>query len=389
MKLHKYILLCLISIGSVTCSDWTEMEREEIDGDNDLNRVIPFIEAQSEADLMPSQRAFYKKLREEYRPSPHVKGFGWFGNWTGKGTNPQNYLKMLPDSVDFVSLWGARGNLSEEQKADLKFFQDIKGGQALLCWICQDIGSAITPEGEDMNTYWIELAKSKGATGNDKEIKNEAAKLYAHAIADTVVKYNLDGFDIDWEPGYGHSGSLATSYAPRSIGPDRYNDEAYWFIKTLRDRFDEFEKDPSRNGRPVLLAMDGEPYCLDSEPSKMIDYYIYQAYREYNEQVVINKINHPHLDNWERKSIITVEFEQNWKEGGSTFYGSKPELEALVGEYESTQLLHYACLDLPSGKRIGGIGTYHMEYDYKNTPEYKWIRLALQVGNTMYPGKFE
>lgn len=390
MKLYKYILFGMMSFGAVACSDWTEVERDTFPEQEEINQLIPLIEAQTEADLTPKQREYFKKLREEYRPSPHVKGFGWYGNWTGKGTNAQNYLKMLPDSVDFVSLWGARGNLSEEQKADLKFFQDIKGGQALLCWICQDIGSAITPEGENMHTYWVNLAKENGATGNEKEIKNEAAKLYAHAIADTVVKYNLDGFDIDWEPGYGHTGTLATSRAHSAIGQDKTNTEAYWFIKTLRERFDEFEKAPERNGRPVLLVMDGEPYCADTETSEMLDHYIYQAYWESTKDAVIRKIQQPHLKDWERKTIITVEFEQNWRIGGTRHYReSNPELRNYVNEGESTQLLEYACMDLPSGLRIGGVGTYHMEYDFKNSPEYKWLRLALYLGNQKYPGKFQ
>lgn len=44
---------------------------------------------------------------------------------------------------------------------------------------------------------------------------------------------------------------------------------------------------------------------------------------------------------------------------------------------------------LPDGRRIGGIGTYHMEYDYANTPPYKWLREALHLGNVVYPGKLD
>lgn len=100
-------------------------------------------------------REYFAQIRE-YRKTPHVKGFGWFGNWTGKGNNAQNYLKMLPDSVDFVSLWGTRGYLSDEQKADLKFFQEVKGGKALLCWIIQDLGDQLTPKGLNATQYWVE-----------------------------------------------------------------------------------------------------------------------------------------------------------------------------------------------------------------------------------------
>lgn len=368
-----FTYMCLATSFFTSCSDWTDAEREMFPEQEEINRIIPFLEAQSEDDLMPSERAYYRKLREEYRPSPHVKGFGWFGNWTGKGTNEQNYLKCLPDSVDFVSLWGARGNFSSEQKADLRFFQEVKGGKALMCWIVQDIGSAITPEGRDPNQYWVqELWQGDPLKG---------AEAYANAIADTIIKYNLDGFDIDYEPNYGHSGTLANR---SEINEKSGNVNMYRFIKTLYDRFQNHERE---TGKAMMLVMDGEPYLCSTETSKMIDHYIYQAYWESSTRAVISKINRTNLTDWERKTIITVEFEQGWRTGGITGYFSaaRPELNSEKGR----QILDYATLDLPSGLRIGGIGTYHMEYDYKNDPPYKWLRRALYYGNQKYPGKFQ
>lgn len=382
MKLNN-ILIGLAALGLAACSDWTDIERETYPEQDNINLYIPLIEAQGEEDLTPAMREHYRQIRE-YRKTPHVKGFGWYGNWTGKGTNAQNYLKMLPDSVDFVSLWGARGNLSAEQKADLKFFQDVKGGKALLCWIIQDIGSAITPEGEDMHSYWLNKANNDAV---------EASKLYAHAIADTIVKYNLDGFDIDYEPGYGHSGTLASRQDISDKSGD--NRKMYWFIKTLYDRFQEHE---AETGKDMLLVMDGEPYKCTTETSQMIDHYIYQAYWESSTNDVISKINRPHLTDWERKTIITVEFEQCWRTGGIhpesqaanwsgryPYYSVRPEFSQQKGG----QIFDYATMDLPSGKRIGGIGTYHMEYDFKNEPEYKWLRTALYYGNQVYPGNYQ
>lgn len=64
----------------------------------------------------------------------------------------------------------------------------------------------------------------------------------------------------------------------------------------------------------------------------------------------------------------------------------RPEINAYP---EGRQIFDYATLDLPDGRRIGGIGTYHMEYDYANTPPYKWLREALHLGNVVYPGKLD
>lgn len=367
MKLLKYIGIGLFAACLAGCSDWTDVEREVYGNQEGLEKYVELIDAQSEADLTPTMREYFRQIREEYRNKPHVKGFGWFGNWTGRGSNAQNYLKMLPDSVDIVSLWGCRGNLSEHQKADLKFYQEVKGGKAMLCWIVQNLGDQMTPPGLNAYEYWV---NEKGG-GNFKE----GVKAYANAICDTIEKYNLDGFDIDYEPGYGHSGNLANS---QEIGPNTgYNTDMYVFIKAMSDRL-----------RPAgrILAMDGQPALLSTETSKLVDYYIYQAYWETNTQSVIYKIQNQWLDNWEAKTIITVEFERGWRTGGVTGYSSNRE--EFNGK-DGAQIFDYATMDLPSGKRIGGVGTFHMEYDYANTPPYKWLRTALYYGNQVYPGNYQ
>lgn len=376
MNLRNYIYIGIAVLGFTACSDWTDTEREVFPEQEEINRFIPLIDAQSEADLMPSQREYYRQLRE-YRMTPHVKGFGWFGNWTGKGTNAQNYLKMLPDSVDFVSLWGTRGRLSDEQKNDLKFFQEVKGGKALLCWIIQDLGDQLTPQGLTATEYWV--------TDKGKGNFQEGVKAYANAICDSIEKFNLDGFDIDYEPGYGHRGTLATS---QTISPTG-NNNMQIFIETLSARL-----------RPAgrMLVMDGQPDLLSTETSKLIDHYIYQCYWERNTSTVINKINKPNLDDWERKTIITVEFEQCWRCGGidpgnnAANWSANQRYTSVRTEFNGkngTQIFDYATLNLPSGKRIGGIGTFHMEYDFANEPSYKWLRTALYYGNQVYPGTFE
>ena len=356
------LFLGIIATTLVGCNKWTETERVTFENQN-VKKLVTLIEAQKESDLNPEYQEYYRKIREEYRNKPHVKGFGWFGNWSGKGDNPQNYLRALPDSVDFVSAWGVRGKLTKEQQIDMEFFQKVKGGKVLLCWIIQGLGDQLTPPKTDAKEFWV---NQKG--GGDF---NEGVKAYANAIADTIEKYNFDGFDIDYEPNYGHSGSLADWRTIQGNHPMQI------FIEALSARL-------KPKGR--MLVMDGQPDLLSTETSKLIDHYIYQAYWERSTGSVMYKIQNEHLDDWERKTIITVEFEQTWKTGGVAGYTSiRPEIQNLK---EGRQILDYATFDLPSGKRIGGIGTYHMEYDYPNTPNYKWLRKALYYGNQKYPGNY-
>ena len=49
--------MCLATSFFTSCSDWTDAEREMFPEQEEINRIIPFLEAQSEDDLMPSERA--------------------------------------------------------------------------------------------------------------------------------------------------------------------------------------------------------------------------------------------------------------------------------------------------------------------------------------------
>lgn len=362
----KYALVAAMALASVACSKWTDDERLTFDNQKDLKRAIPFIELTSADQLTAEQQKYYSELRA-WKQTPHVRGFGWFGGWTAKGTDPQKYLRMLPDSVDIVSLWGTHGSLTEAQKTDLKLFREVKGGKVLLCWIVQNLGDQLTPQGKNATDYWV---TEKGG-GNFLE----GVKAYANAICDTIEKYDLDGFDLDYEPGYGHSGNMATTTAWIS---ETGNVNMYTFIKTLYDRL---------NPKGRIVVMDGEPYYMDRATSKMVSYYIYQAYDEATTARALQKLENggtfgyeevDYLDNWEGKSFLTLEFQKYSKTGGFPRYtSSNPEIQKLdVGR----QIMDYATMLMPNGKRIAGIGTYHMELDTEGG-SYRFLRQALNAGN--------
>ena len=362
----KYALVAAMALASVACSKWTDDERLTFDNQKDLKRAIPFIELTSADQLTAEQQKYYSELRA-WKQTPHVRGFGWFGGWTAKGTDPQKYLRMLPDSVDIVSLWGTHGSLTEAQKTDLKLFREVKGGKVLLCWIVQNLGDQLTPQGKNATDYWV---TEKG--GGDFL---EGVKAYANAICDTIEKYDLDGFDLDYEPGYGHSGNMATTTAWIS---ETENVNMYTFIKTLYDRL---------NPKGRIVVMDGEPYYMNRATSKMVSYYIYQAYDEATTARALQKLENggtfgydeeDYLDNWEGKSFLTLEFQKYAKTGGFPRYtSSNPEIQKLDA---GRQIMDYATMLMPNGKRIAGIGTYHMELDTEGG-SYRFLRQALNAGN--------
>ena len=103
------------------CSDWTKPEAED------------FFE-------MPGND-YYENLRA-YKRSEHSVAFGWFGGWTGVGASMVGSLMGLPDSVDFVSIWGNWKNLDEARMLDKKKVKEQKGTRALMCFIVANVTRA-------------------------------------------------------------------------------------------------------------------------------------------------------------------------------------------------------------------------------------------------------
>ena len=255
----------------------------------------------------------------------------------------------LPDSVDFVSLWLCWGNLNAAQQADLKKFQE-RGSKAVLCWRAGDIGDNLTPGGnaDDVkNEFW-------GIEEGNEESYIEAAKKYALAIVDTCNKYNIDGFDYDIED----DGTLMSS---------TYPERANTFMRTLREEF-------NKTGKMLVADIPGgiswlRYYdILADDVIESLDYIVWQTY-ELGHSGLDNfftgsngvKDRHPEVfENVMRKSIITATFER-----------------AVDKHYFTEQQdYHPSC-----GIEHGGMGAYHIEYDYAGNPDYPTVRAAISAQN--------
>lgn len=311
------------------CSDWTELEAKDY-------YVAP-------------TKSYYENLKD-YFNSPHKVMFGWFGNWAGKnGASMQYSLCGLPDSVDFVSLWLCWGNLTVAQQEDLKDFQ-ARGSKAVLCWRAGDIGDNLTPGGNDdavKEAFW-------GIEPGNEESYLAAAKKYALAIVDTCNKYNIDGFDYDIEDW----GTLMSS-----TNPERANT----FMRTLREEF-------NKTGKMLVADIPGGKNwlsfykVLDDEVVKSLDYIVWQTY-ELGHSGLDDffmgsggvQASHPEVfENVLKKSIVTATFER-----------------AVDKHYFTDQQdYHPSC-----GIEHGGMGAYHIEYDYPGNPDYSVVRAAISAQN--------
>ncbi|MCD8072818.1 MAG: glycoside hydrolase family 18 [Alistipes sp.] len=375
---------CLLAVG---CSDWTDTERKG------------FFE--------PRPDEYYQVLRE-WKKTDHSVTFGWFGNWTGQGASLVNCLMGLPDSVDFVSMWGNWYDLSPEKWADKNAAKEIKGTRVLMCFIIANCGEQTTPswvreqhEAADGTKYYevdgVRYATEQEAVNafwgwdDDDESKIDAAiAKYAKSLADTMDKYQWDGFDWDYEANWGAPGNLAGPanhsgidclYAPK---PELNRETRVNFLKFVKE-MSKYVGPKSGTGR--LFVIDGEPQTMHPDAQEYFDYYIIQAYNSGSYSDLDNRYNGLLIgleatQDEERIKTITEKliFCENFEDHAST--GGVNHLLRTGGYVRS--LAGMAMWEPPTGYRKGGVGAYHIEYEYKVSGypiEYPFLREASRIMN--------
>ncbi len=380
-KRNIWAALLFAAVCSVGCDDWTEPETENVVdyGTTEVSRPA----------------SYYEALRA-YKKSDHSISFGWFSGWGENSASTTNMLAGIPDSMDVVSLWGGSTNLSEEKKADLKFVQEVKGTKVLPCSFTSVVGQNYTPE--EFNTDTETRHAFWGWVDGDEAAIESAIRKYAHAILDTIYKYNYDGFDIDYEPNYGYGGELAS-----------HQDRMHILIEELGKEIGPMSPNPEK-----LLIVDGEPQTLHPKTGVYISYFVIQAYSGTAGSTANWTNSYGNLDS--RLNIGLNRFSATLGELLADKLGDKTIEEYLTNRYVMTENLEPAtdCLKggyrfydrnynqlwwnqdkkemLPSlvgmamweplnGYRKGGFGAYQFGYEAPNNPSYKWMRTAIQAQN--------
>ena len=346
------LLIGAVLFAFVRCSDWTEAENLEFDH--------PMTESSH-------GEAYYANLRAYKAEKNHVKAFGWYSDWTGSGTDIYGRLVGMPDSMDFVSMWGNNFNLSELKQKDLQEVQTKKGTKVLMCWIVDNIGAQTTPpevvaSGKQQEFWgWFGESYVDGEPVKE-EVVEAAIRKYARSIIDTMNKYGFSGFDLDLEPHYGYSGNIANH-------PDR-----------LHIFLDELSKEMGpKSGTGRLLCVDGEPDYLKPESGDLLDYFLLQAYEDGLAQVN-SKIERliatfgkmMTTEEIVRKTILTANFESYGRTGGGYFRTGDGRYVSRVSGYAM-----YSFQNEEGVFRIGGFGAFRIKFD----ENYKHLREAIQVAN--------
>lgn len=351
-----FYLLPLILLLAASCSDWTDIEEKEIDhigGHNTDDKSEAYYE---------SLRAWKETAKDYGRPV----SFGWYSNWAPSGVMRKGYLSSVPDSMDIISMWsGAPGRyeITEAQKKDKEFVQKVKGTKLLEVSLLSHLGKGRTPdhiyyeiekqaEEEGWSDSQLKTAKKHARwdfwgfnshdLSNTQELET-ALTTYAKALCDSLFVSDWDGFDIDWEPGAGFNDADGT-----------LNHYTFPFLVKEMGKYIGPKSDPEGKGHK-LLCIDGEITSLPDELDEYVDYWIRQTYG----YVAFNAPG-----GRTEKVIITENFESSATSGGI--------------------LLDQAAAMPSNGGRKGGVGAYRFDNDYNNSPDYKWMRQAIQINQEVF-----
>lgn len=272
-----------------------------------------------------------------YKNTKHQIAFGWMGGSGGDG----NFASMgkrwesVPDSMDIVSLWGGIPTEGTSQMAAMRFAQEQKGIKVT-------------------QVNFISAFDALMAKNFSSLPEQEAVDAMAKAVSDTIFKYKLNGLDIDYEPS---EASERTSIFAKTGGLER-------LVKAFSPYFGP------RSGTGRMLIIDG---YMTSGVAEYIDYYVSQAYSTSSGSSLQNRYNTAiGYGIPPEKFVVTENFESYWEKGGVNYNDPvRGTIPSLLG------MAYWQ----PTQGRKGGCGSYHMEYEYALTPDYKFIRQAIQIMN--------
>lgn len=272
---------------------------------------------------------YYRKLRE-YKNSDHAVCFGWYDGYTSeKDPSPGHHFTSLPDSMDIVSLWNAIpvGDSTKVDAAyhevykpiaykEMTYMREVLGTKVVKCVICRIKGKY--PE------------------------TDAGLEAYAMHLVKTVLRNDLDGLDLDYEP----------------EGDWLAGDKFVKFVKIIGQYLGP------QSGSGKMLIIDGWNPGPEVEP--YIDYMVSQSYNSPNVAYLENQKWNT-FKSWcpPHKFIITEHIGWEWENGGVPF------TEADGNKFDSWGNPLYSAIGMarwnPKEGRKGGFGGFYFEYEYNTT----------------------
>ena len=351
------IIICLAGVILTACSDWTKVE------------PVDFEKSVTDIETIKTDE-YYAALREWKNTPGLPQTYVWFDSWAGSSPTGRNSLRGLPDSVTIASNWGGhpKFKLTPDRKADMEYVQRVKGTKVVVTLFSSKTG-------DDMPYDPIYDDCKSGSS--DEAVVRPAIRKYAEAIHDAVVETGYDGYDWDYEPGFGGKPAedhLWYNKVQRTIFVEELS---YWFGKGASDP--DRDRDGRKPAKPGLLFLiDGSIGCghrMDTTwVSYYVDHFILQAYSGNRLQgrvsdVIVDMRDHIRTgkitkEEVVRRTILTENFESFAVTGG--------------GVLNMSRYVHTA-----DGieQQIGGFGIYRPVFDYAQgkgdylgSPEWWFLR---------------
>jgi len=323
----KYLIGMLLFVTTIlSCDKWNE------------SKPLPSLDRIDKSD------EYYANLRA-YKKSEHELTFGWFAEWGVENPSSGTALRGVPDSVDIIAIWSGGHPTSPEKKEDLRYVQQVKGTKVLFTIFLHFIGDGLSKD-----------QKSKLPTN-----KEEAIVQWANQLIDTMKVYKYDGIDFDFEPDW--CGCVA------EMAKKEYFD---LFINTINKH-----AGPKSNTDKILIidgSMTGQQSRTAMEGmGDNFDFFLEQAYGAYSYSSLDARFEEAIKFFPGNKMLMNVNFQNGEYKDVNAF--------TLKDGSRWDRYLGYAKWQPSNGMRKGGIGGYHIQIDFSNGPEYKYVRQGIQIMN--------
>ncbi len=333
-QLILYIIVALIAITHFSCEDQTTAE--------------PLILQKPKV----GSPEYYEALRE-YKKTDHAICFGW---WLRSNepfsANMANRYMALPDSMDIVSLARGIPQPGSETWNEMQLVRELKGTRFVLFTGGHKV--------EDL------MKKNFPETYNtDIMLAIDSAAL---ALVDTVKKYQIDGVDFDYEPGYGDN-SIFGSSGGRYATNDEYTQRLFTALSK--------HLGPA-SGTGQLLIIDGQ-FDIGIEP--YVDYLVQQAYSTSNFSNLQMRFNNFGAGVLPSKKFVVTENMQQHGGFGVRFMHNGENIGSVTG----------MAIWNPVEGRKGGFGGFVFDNDWDDAPadaqikdklvEYYYMRRGIQIQN--------
>ncbi len=280
--------------------------------------------------------AYYKALRE-YKKSDHAIAYGFYAGYTSEASPSMGlHFTGLPDSLDIISLWSQIPSNNPEYVETSEFNERympnayremhetraLKGTRFVMCRICRIAGTGYTQDDAGIEAYATNLARC-------------------------VLRNDLDGIDLDYEP----------------EGDWLQGENFTKFIKVLAKYFGP----ASGTGRLLIVDFYNQVPPAETEP--YVDYYVRQCYAQgiSTSSASWLQSKYDQMSSWcpPEKFVAIEQMGWYWENGGVPF------TEADGNTVDSWGNPLYSVIGMarwnPEQGRKGGFGGYYFEYEYNTS----------------------